>query len=167
MLLQTAVSSMKTSRFASSLGCLRCKALRSAATSGRSCSAACRLFFKGQLQMTQKAEDRRLPDRDLPLRQRGLKLRQRDVRLLRQKAPDQLLMCSQHIRFVAAEFRRTDAAGVALEPDKASNRTQAHIMSLGGFLPRRAFLDRRDHTRAQIVRIRLRHPCWPPAQCEA
>ena len=42
MLVETLVSSMNTSRFGSSLGCRRCRALRSAATSGRSCSAACR-----------------------------------------------------------------------------------------------------------------------------
>jgi hypothetical protein len=39
-----------------------CKALRSAATSGRSCSAACRLFLKGHLRMTKKSENRRLAD---------------------------------------------------------------------------------------------------------
>jgi hypothetical protein len=40
---ETLVSSIKTSRFGSSLGCCFCKALRAAATSGRSCSAARRL----------------------------------------------------------------------------------------------------------------------------
>src|ERR1017187_220025 len=77
-----AVSSMKTSRFGSSLGCCFCRALRAAATSGRSCSVARRLFFKRQLQMMQEAGDRRFADRYLLLRQLCHKFRQRDVRLL-------------------------------------------------------------------------------------
>ena len=109
---------MKTSRFGSSLGCLLRKARRSAATSGRSCSAACRLFFKGQLQMTQEAKDRCLTDLDPPLRQHGLEFCQRDVRLLCQLAPDQILICCQGIGFVSAELRRTDAPPFALEPEK-------------------------------------------------
>src|SRR6266851_5210369 len=158
---------MKTSRFGSSLGCRLRKALRAAATSGRSCSAACRLFFKGQLQMTQKSEDRRLADRDLLLRQFDLEFRQRDIRLLRHQLPDPLLMRRQGIRFVPAEFRRADTARFTLEPEEPPDRTQAHTMSLGSFLAGRSLLDRLNHACAQIVRIRLRHSCWPPSQCEA
>src|SRR5215470_1861272 len=158
---------MKTSRFGSSLDCLLRKARRPAATSGRSCSAACRLFFKGQLQMTQESEDRCLTDLDPPLRQRDLEFCQRDVRLLCQHAPDQVLMCCQGIWFVPAELRRTDAAPFSLEPDKPPDRAQAYLMSLGSFLSCRTLLDRFDHPGAQIVRIRLRHSCWPPSQCEA
>src|SRR5262245_28827099 len=158
---------MKTSRFGSSLGCLLRKARRSAATSGRSCSAACRLFFNGQLQMTQEPKDRCLTDLDPPLRQHGLEFCQRDVRLLCQHPPDQALMCCQSVWFVPAELRRTDTPTFALEPEKPPDRTQANLMSLGSFLPRRTFLDRFDHPGAQIVRIRLRHSSWPPPQCEA
>src|SRR5579862_1958969 len=167
MLLATLVSSMKTRRLGSSFGCLLRKALRSAATSGRSCSAACRLFFKGQLQMAQKSEDRRLADPDLLLRQYGFKLRQRDIRLLCQQVPDKFLMCCQRIRLVPAEFCRADASLFALASEKPPDRTQAHMMSLGSFLPRRPLLDRLDHAGAQIIRIRLRHSCWPPPQREA
>jgi putative ABC transport system substrate-binding protein len=59
------------------------------------------------------------------------------------------------------------AAPFALEPEKPSDRTQANIMSLGSFLAGRALRDRLDYAYAQIVRIRLRHSCWPPPQCEA
>src|ERR1019366_9826852 len=95
IVVETLVSSMKTSRFGSSLGCCVCKALRAAATSGRSCSAARRLFFKGQLQMMQKPGDRRLAHRDLLLCQSELELRQRDIRLFRNKLPDQFFMRRQ------------------------------------------------------------------------
>src|SRR6266581_271686 len=137
MLVETLVSSMKTSRFGSSLGCRLCNALRSAATSGRSCSAACTLFFKGQIQITQEAKDRGLTNRDFPLRQCGPKLCQRDIRLLRHQLPDPLLVRGQRIRFVSAEFRWTDAAGFALASKEPSDRTQTDVMSLSGFLQRR------------------------------
>src|SRR5450756_3103992 len=88
---------MKTSRFRSSLGCCFCKALRPAVTSGRSCSAARRLFFKAQIQMMQESGDRRLTDRHLLLRQKGLDLCQRDIRLLRHQLPDQFLVRGQSI----------------------------------------------------------------------
>jgi len=98
--------------------------------------------------MTQKSEDRCLPNRDFPLPQEGLKLRQRDIWLLCQKLPDQFFMCCQSIRFVPAEFRRTDAPVFALESEEPADRTQAHMMSLSSFLPRRALLDRLDYAGA-------------------
>src|SRR5437867_7945304 len=95
MVLETAVSSMKTSRFGSSRGCRLRNAARAAATSGRSCSAACRLFFEGQLQMPQKAEDRGETDLNLVLRQSGCDLGQRDIRLLRHPLSDPLFVRGQ------------------------------------------------------------------------
>jgi hypothetical protein len=57
-----AVSSMKTSCFGSRIFCSFRNALRAGATSGRSCSAARRLFFKGQVDMAEEPGDRlRLP----------------------------------------------------------------------------------------------------------
>src|SRR5450759_1903872 len=109
IVVETLVSSMKTSRFRSSLGCCFCKALRPAVTSGRSCSAARRLFFKAQIQMMQESEDRRLTDRHLLLRQKALDLCQRDIRLLRHQLPDQFLVRGQSISLVPAEFGRTNA----------------------------------------------------------
>src|SRR5258708_17167564 len=46
ILVVTAVSSMKTRRGASSLDCSTFSSARAAATSGRSCSAACGVFFE-------------------------------------------------------------------------------------------------------------------------
>jgi hypothetical protein len=51
---------MKTSCFGSRISCSFRKALRTAATSGRSCSAACMLFFKGQVDVMEKSRNRRL-----------------------------------------------------------------------------------------------------------
>ena len=54
MLVVAAVSSMKTSFFGSRVSWSSRKALRAAATSGRSCSAACMLFFKGQVDVMEE-----------------------------------------------------------------------------------------------------------------
>src|SRR6266478_8746096 len=140
---------MKTSRFGSSLGCCFCKALRAAATSGRSCSAARRLFFKGQLQMMQKSGDRRLTDLHLLLRQNGLELRQRDIRLLRHQLPDSLLMRCQSISLVPAEFGRTDTARFAVKPTKAHDRADAHAKLLHSFRYRGAILRRLNYASTQ------------------
>src|SRR6266436_10360988 len=51
---------MKTSCFGSRVSCSFRNALRAAATSGRSCSAACRLFFKGQVDVVEEPRNPRL-----------------------------------------------------------------------------------------------------------
>src|SRR5882757_4376600 len=162
IVVETLVSSMKTSRLGSSLGCRFCKALRAAATSGRSCSVARRLFFKGQLQMRQKPEDRRLADRYLLLRQSGLELRQRDIRLFSHQLPDQVLMRGQSEPLVTTELGCADATRLAVKPEKAHDRADAHATLLRGFRNGSAVLNRADYARTQVIRIRLRHPCWPP-----
>src|SRR5438445_3746192 len=162
IVVDTAVSSMNTSLLGSSLLCRRCNALRAAATSGRSCSAARKLFFKGQLQMMQKPGDRRLSDRDLFLRQSIFEFCQRDVRLLRYQLPHQILVRRQREIFVAAEFGRTDAARLPVKLEAANDRADADPALLCGFRDRGPALDRLNHTPTQIRRIWLRHACWPP-----
>src|ERR1700688_4321231 len=58
ILVVTAVSSMKTRRGASSLDCSTFSAARAAATSGRSCSAACKVFFERDVVAFVEAPDR-------------------------------------------------------------------------------------------------------------
>src|ERR1700681_4575927 len=153
---------MNTSRLESSFVCRRCNAVRAAATSGRSCSAARRLFFKGQLQMMQKPGDRRLADCDLLLCQSGLELRQRDVRLLRHQLPDQIFMRRQREILVTAKLGRADDTRLSVKPEEAADRADAHFALLRSFRNGGAPLDRHDHSSTQILRKRLRHPCWPP-----
>src|ERR1700675_3838056 len=153
---------MNTSFLGSSPVCRRCNVLRAAATSGRSCSAARRLFFKGQLQMMQKPGDRRFADRDLLLCQSGLEFRQRDVRLLRHQLPDQSLVRRQREILVAAELGRADATRLSVKPEEAADRADAHFALLRSFRNGGATLDRHHHSSTQILRKRLRHPYWPP-----
>src|SRR6266436_8213947 len=163
MVVETAVSSRKTSRRGSSFGCRRCRDRRSAATSGRSCSAARRLFFKGQLQMMKKTGNRRLADCDLFLRQTGHKLFQRDVRLVRHQLPNQFLMLCKREILVAAKLSRTYAAGFPVKFQEPDNRTDADPVVFCGFRYRGAIQNCLNRSSAQIFRIRLCHPCWPPA----
>src|SRR5476651_985896 len=153
---------MNTNRLGSSFVCRRCNALRAAATSGRSCSAARRLFFKGQLQMMQKPGDRRLSNRDLLLCQSLLEFGQRDIRLLRYQLPHQILVRRQREILVAAEFGRVDAARLPVKLEEADDGTDADPALLRSFGDGGAALDRPDHSPAQIRRIWLRHSCWPP-----
>src|SRR6266436_2470018 len=162
IVVDTLVSSMNTSLLGSSLFCRRCNALRAAATSGRSCSAARKLFFKGQLQMMQKPRDRRLSDRDLFLLQSVLEFGQRDVRLLRYQLPHQILVRRQREIFVAAEFGRVDAARLPVKLEEADDRTDADPALLRSFRDGGPALDRPDHSPTQIRRIWLRHACRPP-----
>src|ERR1700694_4626931 len=155
---ETLVSSMKTSRFGSSLGCCFCKVLRAAATSGRSCSAARRLFFKAQLQMMQESGDRRLTDRHLFLRQNALKSSQRDIRLLRHQLPYQSLVRCQSISLAPPELGRTDATRFAVQPTEAHDRADTHAKLLRSFRNGGTILRRPNYASTQIVRIWLSHP---------
>src|SRR6201999_2554449 len=77
------VSSMKTSLLGSSEGWLWRQALRACATSSRSCSAACSIFFKADLPAGEKAPHRAVADHNgFVGTQTLLDLAQRQVRLL-------------------------------------------------------------------------------------
>src|SRR6267143_5186627 len=162
IVVDTLVSSMNTSLLGSSLFCRRCSALRAAATSGRSCSAARKLFFKGQLQMMQKPGDRRLSDRDLFLLQSIFEFGQCDVRLQRYQLPHQILVRRQREIFVAAEFGRLDAARLPVKLEEADDRADADTALLRSFRDGGPALNRPNHSPTQILRIRLRHACRPP-----
>src|SRR5260370_33545423 len=71
-------------------------------------------------------------------------------------------MRCQHDLLVAAKLRRTDATRLALKPEEAYDRTDAHATLLGGVGYASPAIDRFDHAFTQVLRIRLRHPCWPP-----
>src|SRR6516165_3794010 len=146
IVVDTAVSSINTSLLGSSFFCRRCKALRAAATSGRSCSAARRLFFKGQVQMMQKAGDRRLSDRDLFLREPLLKFRQRDVRLFGYQFPHQIFVRRQREILVATKFGRRDAARLAVKLEEADHRADADPALLRSFRDGGPALDRPDYS---------------------
>src|SRR5258708_24136012 len=71
-------------------------------------------------------------------------------------------MLRQPKLLVAAKIRRTDATRLTLKPEKSYDRTDAHATLLGGLGYGSPAINRFDHASTQVLRIRLRHPCWPP-----
>ena len=157
-----AVSSMKTSCFGSRVFCSLRKALRAAATSGRSCSAACRLFFKGQVDVVEEPRNPRLAHLHLFSRQANLKLRKRTIRLLRYKFLNPTCIWLKRESLVPAELVWADTARFALTLDESANSTQSHVVQLRDFHTAMTGFDCRNHTFAQIVRIRLPHSSLAP-----
>src|SRR3981081_2058281 len=112
--------------------------------------------------MMQKPGDRRLSDRDLFLPESVFEFGQRDVRLLSYQLPHQVLMRRQREIFVAAEFGRLDAACLPVKLEEADARADADAALPRSFWDGSPALNRPNHSSTQILRIRLRHACWPP-----
>src|SRR5258708_14153576 len=124
---------MKISCFGSRVSCSFRKALRAAATSGRSCSAACTLFFKGQVDVVEEPGNPRLAHRHLFFRQANLKLRKRTIQLFRYKFLNPIRMWLKRESLVPAELVWADTARFALTLDESANSTQSHLEQLGNF----------------------------------
>src|SRR5712691_10452899 len=80
MLVEVPVSSINTSRAGSRVGCSSFQAARAAATSGRSCSLACTIFFEADALGSEKPPHRAIPDMDAAGGKFGPDLLQRQVR---------------------------------------------------------------------------------------
>src|SRR5512143_1662893 len=135
MPVEIAVSSMNTNRLGSSLRWLRRQRRRMAATSGRSCSAACKAFFIRQPEMAQKAEHRRGSNHHSSIDKPGLQFQQCQVRLLGNPSLDPLGILRQRIILVATKLLRADAAGGAVSLDIPTNRAQADPAQLRHLRP--------------------------------
>src|SRR2546421_11527838 len=79
MLVLAQVSSMKTRREGSSRPWYFFHCARRLATSGRSCSLACRLFFEADAFVLEEVPDRKVADFDAPLCQLGYQRPQGDI----------------------------------------------------------------------------------------
>jgi hypothetical protein len=152
-----AVSSMKTSCFGSRIFCSFRNALRAAATSGRSCSAACRLFFKGQVDVAEEPGNPRLAHLHLFFRQAKLKLCKSNIRLFRYKLLNPICVRLKLESLVPAKLIWTDTARFALTLDDSADSTQSHVVKLSNFYAGMTGFDCRNHPFAQIVGIRLPH----------
>src|SRR5260370_28447419 len=99
---------MEISCCGSRVSCSFRKALRAAATSGRSCSAACTLFFKGQVDVAEEPRNPRLAHLHLLFRQANLKLCKSTIRLFRYKFHNEICMWLKRAILVPAEVVWTD-----------------------------------------------------------
>src|SRR6202045_4810417 len=79
MLVFAHVSSMNTRRLGSSCFWSSCKRVRSAAMSGRSCSAARTIFFKGDLLLGEESPNRAIADADIPCGKSGPYVKKRQI----------------------------------------------------------------------------------------
>src|SRR5712671_5326056 len=152
---------MKTSCFGSRVSCSFRKALRAAATSGRSCSAACRLFFKDQVDVVEEPRNPRLAHLHLFFRQAFLKFCKRTIRLLCYKFLNQIYMRCKRESLVPAEFVGTDTTRFALTLDESPNSTQRHVVNFRSFdmncccVADLTVLDQKNHKKRYFGRSRI------------
>ena len=164
ILVLTAVSSMNTSRAGSSMPCSRIQRRRARATSARSRSAACRLFFEGDVVSTEKPRKRTLAGSNAPLAQFRNRLHQSQVRMARNHSQDPRRTLLQRRYASSARLRRrAPALAPALQP--LDRRTHAHLETLRRLMPRCAHFHGFDHPFPQVTRIGLWHR--PPRKGES
>src|SRR5262245_12030119 len=166
MLVETLVSSINARRLGSSLICILNHALRAATTSGRSCSAACRLF-KGEVEMTKEAEDGSLTDHHVTLCQASLQFGEGEIGLSIHPSLDLTPVRLQCIPFIAAKFLRANVPSPSPSCEKSTDATDAYAAQIRSFLVRMTSLNRLNDAASQVIRIWLPHSCWPPVQWEA
>src|SRR5205807_5850728 len=155
-----AVSSMNTSRVELSMVCRRFQHRRARATSGRSCSAARRLFFEADVVALEEAPHGSATACNPVLVHHRDHLIQRQIRLLLNQREQPRRMCLQWRRAPAARFGCTTPSLVkALHPFDC--RTWADVELLGCLTSRSPAFDVCDHQHANVRRICLRHRSPP------
>src|ERR1019366_58829 len=160
ILVEVEVSSMNTNRAGSNMPCSRIQRRRARATSGRSCSAACRLFFKADPLTAEQSPDRPAAAGDPSLAHRADDLIQRQIRMLTNQHQQPVGMLLQR-RDTAPDRLRRDTAGFLPTLYPFDRRTGAHLKPFGRFAPRRTRFDRFKHTFAQVLRTSFRHDPAP------
>src|SRR6266568_465211 len=160
MLVLTAVSSIKTSRAGSSMPCSRIQRRRARATSARCRSAACRLFFKGDVVAVEKTPERAATGFDPPLAQLCNRLYQSQIRPFSNQSQDLGRELFQRRNASAARLRRgAPPVAPALQP--LYRRAHAHLETFGRLASRCARLHGFDNAFPYVTRIGLRHRQLP------
>src|SRR5215470_3377753 len=161
-LVLTAVSLINTSRAGSNMPCSRIQRRRARATSVRSRSAACRLFFQGDAMSSKKPRKSTLAGSDPPLQQFRQGLLQGQVGLLSDESQYHRGMLVQRRYASSARLGRGAPSLVpALQPFDPRARTDAE--TLRSLAPRRPLvLDGFNHALPQVTGIGPWH--GPPPQ---
>ena len=149
---------MKTRRLGSRAGWRRMKTRRASATSGRSCSAAWRVFFARQVVGTKKPVHCTQPDRDPARgRKRATDLLQGQVGLPGNQLPHPRAVLAQSGATVATHRARARMAfgPPALRP--AEGAADADIKPHRRRPCAAAQRHKTDHTLPQVLRVRGRH----------
>lgn len=163
MLSLAQVSSMNTSRSGSRSGCRSRHRARAAATSGRSCWVACRLFFEAEPFSGAEPPHRPVTDLQTPFRQLPTHLLQRQVRLGRDPLQQPLAMLSRHQRTPpAAHGHRRNAPCPPMLLNPANDAAHPNAEPTRRLPPARACIHRRYRANAKIIGNRSAHRGWPP-----
>ena len=151
-----AVSSMNTNRVETSMLCSRIQRRRDRATSARSCSAACRLFFKRDLVSGKKPPERGAATRDASLAHRDKHLVQRQIRLLRDQGEQPIRLLLQRRSTSATRYGR-GASVVVPAPQPFDRRTGADFKMFRSLAPQSTALNSCDDPFTHLSRIRSWH----------
>src|SRR4029077_19140227 len=136
------------------------------ATSARCRSAACRVFFEGDVVSVEKPPERAAAGFDPPLAQLCNRLNQGQVRLFGNQSQNLGGELFQRRSTSAARHRYSDPAlAPALQP--LYGRTHAHLKTLGRLVSRCACLHSFDNAFPQVTRIGLRHRQPPTRRINA
>src|SRR3979490_2963113 len=155
-LVLTAVSSINTRRAGSNMPCSRIQRRRARTTSARSCSAARRLFFEGDVVSIEKPPKRTAAGSNSLFAQLGQGLFQGQIRLLGNQSQYPLRKLFQWRNTSATRlWRRAPDLPPALQP--SDRRTRTDLETLCRFAPRSPRFHSLDHSLTQVPRIRSRH----------
>src|SRR6516164_8698621 len=140
----TAVSSINTSRAGSRKPCSRIQRRRARATSARCRSAACRLFFEGDVVAVEKTPERTAAGSNAPLAQLCNRLQQGQVGMLGNHSQDLGRKLLERRNASAARLRR-GAVMVAPALQPLDCRCYANLKTFGRLTPRCARSHRLDN----------------------
>jgi hypothetical protein len=130
ILVEAPVSSTNTSRPGSSITWLFFQSMRAAATSSRSCSAACAVFFKTHSMPLEEPPHRGRADAEPAIAKRVTHLHQGYVRRRRYRVQDPSGIGFNPVRaVVAALLVRRHRARAPIALMKLGNKTRAHAKS--------------------------------------
>jgi hypothetical protein len=160
MLVVTAVSSRNTSRAGSSSPCSRIQRRRARATSARSRSAACRLFFKGDVVPPKEARERAAAGSNAMFSEFCSSFFQGQIRLIRNYRQYAFRLLFKWRNAAASRLRRsTPTFHPALQP--LDDRTHTHAEMVGGFMARCTRFNHTDDAFTQVTGVRLWHRYLP------
>ena len=145
---------MKTRRLGSSAGCPARHERRSSATSARSCSAACAVFFNRDVLPAEEVPQPASATLHLPLRvQPDGDLFQGEVRRLLDQRQQPVRMGIQFGAMRRAHRIRLNAARLPPTADETDRRTDADLINRCRHPARNAAIHRIDNTLPKIFRI--------------
>src|ERR1035437_5937300 len=166
MLVFPDVSSMKTRQEESSRPCSRIQRRRARATSARFCSAARRVFFKGDVVTIEKTPKRAAAAGNPSLPHCHDELVERPVRLFIDQSENLFRVGLHRGLAPTARFGRADSLLLPrLQP--SDRRADTDIKAFRRLTSRRSHLNRFDHPFPQIRRIRYGHGAPPQAESHA